>query len=486
MAESQVGPGSSPNVVGLELSAYRFSLPSRAAGPIFAVLELLLLSLAPYLGSMIYHAVAVPAYDPPDQLMITVGVSMSGLYLLLSHSRGSFDLEELRTISVRKPVVRWCLVFMFFALASFSLKIGDMFSRGAIMSGFLIGIATIVGLRLAAPFTVSMAFRHHLLEGRRTILLSDGSPLPMALPLDDSVQSGFSLQGWFILPATSTPETLAHLDRLCSDVVDLARERKVEEIVLVADAFRQPTIADVIDRLRVLPLRIRVLPRSQLTGANPSPIARQQAGKGLEVQSPPFSRAERLAKRLLDLTAASVLLVALSPILVAIAIAIRLDSRGPVLFRQTRVGYGGCKFMIYKFRSMRTSDNGAVIKQAERGDVRITRVGRFLREKSLDELPQLINVVLGDMSLVGPRPHAVAHDRHYAPRVQGYAWRYHALPGITGWAQVMGHRGETKTTAKMEARVAHDLWYIRNWSLWLDIKILLMTFGAVLRPTNAY
>ena len=193
-----------------------------------------------------------------------------------------------------------------------------------------------------------------------------------------------------------------------------------------------------------------------------------------------------MAKRALDVTAALGLLLVLSPFLVAIAIMIRLDSRGPVLFRQTRVGYGGSPFMIFKFRSMYTTDNGPVVKQAERGDVRITRVGRFLREKSLDELPQLINVVLGDMSLVGPRPHAVAHDRHYEPRVAGYAWRHHALPGITGWAQVMGHRGETPTTASMEARVAHDLWYIRNWSFWLDLKILLMTFRAVLKPTNAY
>jgi len=127
-----------------------------------------------------------------------------------------------------------------------------------------------------------------------------------------------------------------------------------------------------------------------------------------------------------------------------------------------------------------------VVKQAERGDVRITRVGRFLRETSLDELPQLLNVIIGDMSLVGPRPHAAAHDQHYERLIPAYAWRHHALPGITGWAQVNGHRGETPTLASMEARVEHDLWYVRNWSLWLDLRILARTVRAVLRPTNAY
>ena len=486
MAVSPLGPGPTPDAVGLQYRDNRFSLPSTAAGPIFAVVELLVLSLAPYLGSLIYHAIAVPSYDPPDQLMITVGVAMSGLYLLLSHSRGSFDIDELRSVSVSKPVVRWCLVFMFFALASFSFKIGDMFSRGATMTGFLIGTAAIVGLRWAAPFTVDMAFRYRLIEGRRTILLSDGSPLPMSIPVGDLMRTGFSVQGWFILPSNTAPDALSRLDRLSSDVVRLARERRVEEIVLVADAFREPLIGDLIDRLRVLPLRIRVLPRTPETGARDHQVLRQPVTSALVVQTPPFTRAERLAKRALDVTAALGLLLVLSPFLVAIAIMIRLDSRGPVLFRQTRVGYGGSPFMIFKFRSMYTTDNGPVVKQAERGDVRITRVGRFLREKSLDELPQLINVVLGDMSLVGPRPHAVAHDRHYEPRVAGYAWRHHALPGITGWAQVMGHRGETPTTASMEARVAHDLWYIRNWSFWLDLKILLMTVRAVLKPTNAY
>lgn len=199
-----------------------------------------------------------------------------------------------------------------------------------------------------------------------------------------------------------------------------------------------------------------------------------------------LSRPAIILKRCLDVSVAAALILVLGPILIAIAIAIRLDSRGPVLFRQTRVGLGGRHFMIYKFRSMVTTDDGSIVRQAERDDPRITRVGRLLREYSLDELPQLLNVVIGDMSLVGPRPHAVAHDRHYQALIAGYPGRHSALPGITGWAQVTGHRGETPTVACMEARIERDLWYIRHWSIWLDIKILVMTVGAVVRRTNAY
>jgi exopolysaccharide biosynthesis polyprenyl glycosylphosphotransferase len=237
-------------------------------------------------------------------------------------------------------------------------------------------------------------------------------------------------------------------------------------------------------------VNIELEPALKMSNAHAGKTLRTQnrrlADAALELQAPPLSRTERMLKRCLDVTAASALLLVLSPILLVIAIMIRLDSRGPVFFRQARVGFCGRPFRIYKFRSMHTTEDGPIVKQAERGDARITRVGRFLREKSLDELPQLINVIIGDMSLVGPRPHAVAHDRYYEPLIPNYARRHNVLPGITGWAQVTGCRGGTPTLGCMEARIERDLWYILNWSIWLDIKILFMTIRTVTRPTNAY
>ncbi len=182
-----------------------------------------------------------------------------------------------------------------------------------------------------------------------------------------------------------------------------------------------------------------------------------------------------LFKRLIDLFGAISGLIVLFPILVLVCGMIALETRGPILFRQRRTGFQGRAFSIFKFRTMRVLEDGATIVQASRGDDRITDVGRFLRRSSIDELPQLINVVLGEMSLVGPRPHALAHDEYYAAAISSYNQRFLVKPGLTGLAQVCGLRGETAELYEMEARVEKDLEYIREWSLWLDIKILART-----------
>ncbi|QIE43378.1 exopolysaccharide biosynthesis polyprenyl glycosylphosphotransferase (plasmid) [Rhodobacteraceae bacterium SC52] len=190
-----------------------------------------------------------------------------------------------------------------------------------------------------------------------------------------------------------------------------------------------------------------------------------------------------IAKDAMDRTIALVAILLLLPVLVIVAIAIRLESRGPVLFLQDRTGLNGKVFRIFKFRSMTV---GAGLAQARRGDARITRVGAFLRKTSIDELPQLLNVLLGHMSLVGPRPHAVAHDEFYAPQITNYMARYAVKPGMTGWAQVNNARGETETLNKMARRASLDLDYIRDWSLALDLKILIVTPLALLTDKGAY
>jgi putative colanic acid biosysnthesis UDP-glucose lipid carrier transferase len=191
-------------------------------------------------------------------------------------------------------------------------------------------------------------------------------------------------------------------------------------------------------------------------------------------------------KRLFDIVAALFLLVAALPLLVAIGVAIRLDSRGPALFAQRRIGRDGVPFSIFKFRTMRVLENDSEIKQATQDDPRITRVGRFLRVSSLDELPQLLNVLAGQMSVVGPRPHAAAHDEFYETRIANYRLRRLVKPGITGWAQINGHRGATPELADMEARVDLDQFYVEHQSLAFDLKILARTPLAVLSGRNAH
>jgi len=191
------------------------------------------------------------------------------------------------------------------------------------------------------------------------------------------------------------------------------------------------------------------------------------------------------AKRLLDIAVAGLLLVLLAPALLLVSLGVVLDSPGPLLFRQTRTGLNGRIFSILKFRSMHVMENGAEVRQALDGDVRVTRVGRIIRKLSLDELPQLLNVIAGDMSLVGPRPHAVAHDAYYGAAISNYTVRQLVRPGITGWAQVNGARGATPTLDVMQRRVDLDLWYVAHASLALDLMILARTPLAILRPRNA-
>jgi undecaprenyl-phosphate galactose phosphotransferase/putative colanic acid biosynthesis UDP-glucose lipid carrier transferase len=191
-----------------------------------------------------------------------------------------------------------------------------------------------------------------------------------------------------------------------------------------------------------------------------------------------LGKLEQALKRSVDIFGAGTGLLLLSALMLATALLIKLDSRGPILFTQWRSGFNGRLFRIFKFRSMTVLEDGPVIRQATRNDSRCTRLGRWLRRTNIDELPQLFNVLRGEMSLVGPRPHAAAHDNEYERRIAAYAFRYHVKPGLTGWAQFNGYRGETRTLDLMSKRVELDLWYIKNWSIWLDLKIL---FGTLTR-----
>ena len=200
----------------------------------------------------------------------------------------------------------------------------------------------------------------------------------------------------------------------------------------------------------------------------------------------PFYGADGLIKRGSDIVLASTILLAILPLMIAIAIGIKLSSPGPVLFKQRRYGLDGREIVVYKFRSMNVLEDGNVIRQATHGDLRVTRFGAFLRASSLDELPQFINVLQGRMSVVGPRPHAVAHNEMYRKLIRGYMVRHKVRPGITGLAQVNGMRGETSSIDKMQMRVEYDLAYLRSWSLSLDLQIVLKTIVVVLGRRNAH
>ncbi|HJY75979.1 MAG TPA: undecaprenyl-phosphate glucose phosphotransferase [Burkholderiales bacterium] len=270
-----------------------------------------------------------------------------------------------------------------------------------------------------------------------------------------------------------------------SALADHARSSTVDVIYIALPMASQPRILKLLEDLRDTTASIYFVPDifvSDLIQARVDSIG------GLPVVAvceSPFYGFNAVVKRLSDFAAAALILVAISPLMAAIALGVKLSSPGPVLFKQRRYGLDGKRIVVYKFRSMTVAEDGDVVRQATRNDQRVTRFGAFLRRTSLDELPQFINVLQGRMSIVGPRPHAVAHNEVYRKLIRGYMIRHKVKPGITGLAQVNGLRGETDTVDKMKARIDYDLAYLRNWSLALDVRIILKT-AVVLLHKNAY
>ncbi len=270
------------------------------------------------------------------------------------------------------------------------------------------------------------------------------------------------------------------------DAAPYIRAHGIKEVFITLPLGSQPRIIDLLEHLQGTTASIYFVPdvfgisiiQGRLQDMSGVPV--------VGICETPFTGTNRLIKRVSDIVLSILILLLIFPIMIAVAVGVRLSSPGPIIFRQRRNGLDGEEIIVYKFRSMRAMDNGPVVKQATKGDPRITPFGAFIRKTSLDELPQFINVLQGRMSIVGPRPHAVAHNEMYRQLIKAYMVRHKVKPGITGWAQVNGHRGETDTLDKMQARVEYDLEYLRNWSLGLDLVIILRTVKSVLADSKAY
>jgi putative colanic acid biosynthesis UDP-glucose lipid carrier transferase len=284
------------------------------------------------------------------------------------------------------------------------------------------------------------------------------------------------------LDPEAAPQRLGGLDGVAGHV----QRHGVHDVYITLPMGSQPRIVRLLESLQGTTASIWLVPdvfgisviQGRLHDLNGLPV--------VGLCETPFTGMNDAVKRVSDVVLASLILLLIAPLLAIIALGIKLTSPGPVIFRQRRNGLGGEEIVVYKFRSMRTLDDGSVVRQASKGDARITPFGAFLRKTSLDELPQFINVLQGRMSIVGPRPHAVAHNETYRELIKAYMVRHKVRPGITGWAQVNGHRGETDTLDKMRARVEYDLEYLRNWSLRLDLQIIARTIKLVIADRNAY
>ncbi|MGC2080339.1 MAG: exopolysaccharide biosynthesis polyprenyl glycosylphosphotransferase, partial [Xanthobacteraceae bacterium] len=391
---------------------------------------------------------------------------------------GAYKFHALMDIrrQARDVTLVWIGVFLVLLGIAFSLKIGEALSRGATFGFFISGFVFLIVWRSSLGHLLVAALATGTFAKQKTILLGERKLLLASRVLPELQRYGYMPTAVFEFgeegyPPNGMSKALLHTLDLA---IKAARQEPIENILLFIGWEYEDCIETILDTLSVLPIPVYLVPDdkvvrylSRICSIGPVSIA--------ELKRAPLSKLERVLKRAVDLLGASAGLFLLSPLMLATAISIKLDSNGPILFSQWRSGFNGRLFRIYKFRSMTVLEDGPVIQQATREDPRCTRVGRWLRRTNIDELPQLFNVLRGEMSLVGPRPHAAAHDCEYEQQIAAYAFRYQLKPGITGWAQLNGYRGETRTVDLMSKRIEHDLWYIKNWSFWLDLKNLLGT-----------
>lgn len=377
----------------------------------------------------------------------------------------------------------WSLVFGgLVCLAYVTGTVPDL-PRSWAAAWYLFALAGLMVLRLGCHLQIRQ-WRH---MGRLacTVAIVDltGNGERLAKQLRARYRHDVRLVGVFVPEPDTT--TSSGVDEL----ITLARLFRIDEVLITASATSGAVADEIVRRLGILPTNLRICPDMPELAATPLGRDVILDLPALTVRRRPMAGWNAMGKRLEDLLIGSIALILLSPLMLVIAFLIKIDSRGPVLFRQKRLGFNNNAFMVLKFRTMVHQAPGSSdhdVQQARRQDPRVTRVGRFLRRTSLDEVPQLLNVLRGEMSLVGPRPHALSHNEQYAQIIDDYLGRHRVLPGLTGLAQVNGFRGETDTVAKMQQRVAYDLTYIETWSLLLDLRIILRTALVFLFQPAAY
>jgi putative colanic acid biosysnthesis UDP-glucose lipid carrier transferase len=385
-------------------------------------------------------------------------------------------------------VLSWASLLLILLLCAYATRSLHYFEKDVLVTWAL---ATPV-LQWAAVMIGRAVIQHHaqLPDNRRTAIIVGAGPLGVKVgkALEGRADARVDVAGYFDdrNDKRIAPEAMPTMLGTLADVAPYVMAHGVKEVYITLPIGLQPRIIQLLESVQGTTASLLFVPdvfgisiiQGRLQDMNGVPV--------VGICETPFTGTNQLTKRISDIVLASLILVLISPLLLLIAIGVKRSSPGPIIFKQRRNGLDGEEIIVYKFRSMTTQDNGESVPQAQRDDKRVTPFGAFLRRTSLDELPQFINVLQGRMSIVGPRPHAVAHNQMYRDLIKAYMVRHKVKPGITGWAQVNGLRGETDTVDKMRARVEYDLEYLRNWTLALDLQIIVRTIRLVLFDRNAY
>ncbi|ESX65420.1 glycosyl transferase [Mesorhizobium sp. LSHC420B00] len=428
-------------------------------------------------------------YDLRDPHVLMVTSLAATFFVVFESLSGAYTtglyLEPMA--SARNALLSWLMVAFVFAWIGVLVETIGELSHELLITSFAVGAAAIVLVRVGTVKALRVWLGRGAIAIRRAHLICFGDQASAEV-LSEAQNRGIQIVGVSILPADKV--TGRAFARMCEDLVrelrDALQRVPFDEIYLFFPWDKRLQLRNLATALGRLPLPVFLFADAAMERLLQTSALRFGPFKGFELQRAPLSWAERAMKRSLDVSIALAGLVLLAPLLIAVSIAIRATSGSPVIFRQERQGLCGRRFQIYKFRTMRVCEDGPTIAQATADDPRVTPFGSLLRRTSIDELPQLLNVLRGEMSIVGPRPHAVAHDEYYSALIAFYARRQNVKPGLTGWAQINGFRGETRELNAMAARVNHDLWYINNWSIWLDIYLICRTAVKILTDRKAH
>jgi Undecaprenyl-phosphate glucose phosphotransferase len=450
---------------------------------------LIIVGVAGLMGAL-YHGLVYGDLAPIPQF-VNLGCVAAIIFILQGSVHNDYAFSNFLAVGpqMQRVFTLWNLTFICLLALGFLAKMTEIYSRATILLIYAGGLPMILLGRHALVRLVALGSRIGLVAAQRVLLIGDQGEIDAFLRRHQPRTLGLALVGALPLPApTPGASEAARRAAIAAEVapaVAAARDLRADAVLIVAPWSDIATIDLCVEEFGAIPADIHLGPERILDRFAQVRIARLGSMPSLQLTRAPLTDFELLKKRIVDLLIAATALVLLAPLIACVALIIRLDSPGPVFFLQRRYGFNQKPFRIIKFRTMTTLEDGERVVQATAGDSRITRVGRWLRRWNIDELPQLVNVLIGDMSLVGPRPHALSHDRCYEQRIARYARRHNVRPGITGWAQVNGLRGETQSVDQMRRRVEHDLYYIDNWSMFFDLRILLLTVVSPMAYRNA-
>ncbi|UIF91726.1 undecaprenyl-phosphate glucose phosphotransferase [Cupriavidus sp. UYPR2.512] len=379
----------------------------------------------------------------------------------------------------------WSLVWLISVLLTYLLHQADALSRLWMVYWYAFSLAGLLGLRVASRVVLNL-LRVTGANSKRVLIVGYGrTGQEMYRRATASHATGFKISGIYAPEGEPTPEGRRRITD-SAQIPEFARDQGIDEIWLTLPMSEFRLMQEINFSLRNDFIDIKWMPSVLDFDLLNHNVGNFLGMPAVEMNRPPALGVRGTIKAIFDRTFAALVLIALSPLFLIIGILIKRDSPGPVFFKQERLGMDGRVIHVYKFRSMKVHAEHGTVTQATKGDSRITPIGAFLRRTSLDELPQFINVLRGEMSVVGPRPHAMAHNNMYKEQLDFYMMRHRVKPGITGWAQINGYRGETDTLDKMAKRVEHDIFYIRNWSFWMDVRIIFWTAFKGWTGRNAY